>query len=50
MMICADMVVPDRYDENEATNYCRYARLDEKWVELESTYGVQVLEAMLEAK
>jgi len=47
-MICADMVVPDRYDENEATNFCRYARLDEKRANLEGVYGEQALEAMLE--
>ncbi len=28
--VCTDFTVPLEYDENEETNYCRYARLSEK--------------------
>jgi len=45
--VCRDHEVPEQYSDNEADNYCRYARLDEKYRQLVEAYGADALAPML---
>lgn len=45
--VCSGHEVPEQYSDNEADNYCRYARLDEKYRLLVETHGAEALGPML---
>ena len=47
LTVCSDFEMPEEYSDNEADNYCRYARLDEKYLQLEEAYGTEKLAVML---
>ena len=46
---CDGFEMPEEYSDNEADNYCRYARLDEKYRQLVEAYGADALVSMLTA-